>query len=271
MKILFVIVLYKCRLKDSKSYISLLKKYPNEYIFLYDNSPVKQTIERDNVTYIHDAKNSGLGVAYNKAAEYAKQNGYEWILIMDQDTMFPPNALRYYEDAIKNNPGIMLFAPIHRVAENTYISPTHYRFKTSHLEKSARTGLLSFKDAAPINSGMLINVEAFYKAGGYDEDVVLDFSDIRFIEKFKKYYSSFYAIGKIVCLQDFSIDEQNAEKLMARYKIYLKCALACKREHLYDHLSYLYITSRRTMKWTLRTHSLSFLKTYVTDYLTKLI
>lgn len=271
MKILYVIVLYKCNLTGSKSYLSLLEKHPNEFIYIYDNSPEGQVVERDNVIYIHDSKNSGLGVAYNKAAKYAKENGYEWLLIMDQDTTFPPNTLANYKEAIHENPEIMLFAPIHKIAANIYISPTHYRFKTSHPESRARTGLLLFKDAAPINSGMLINVEAFYKVGGYDEEVILDFSDIRFIEKFRKYYSSFYAIGKIVCLQDFSMNEQDINKLMTRYKIYLKCALACKREHFHDHFFYLYITSRRTMKWTLRTRSLSFLKTYITHYWMKLI
>lgn len=270
-QILLVIVLFKCDYRESNTYKTFLIKNQHFTVFTFDNSPIPQIIDDENIIYSHHPENPGLGRAYNEAAEYAIKHGYEWILIMDQDTMFPPHAMEYYENAINNNPGIMLFAPIHKIAENTYISPTHYRFKTSHPEKSPRSGLLSLKNIALINSGMLINVEAFNKVGGYDEEVMLDFSDTRFIEKFKKFYSVFYAIDKIVCLQEYSIVERDKNKIMARYKIYLKCALACKREHFYDHLSYLYITCRRTMKWILRTHSLSFIKTYFTDYIAKII
>ena len=60
----------------------------------------------------------------------------------------------------------------------------------------------------------MVNVDAFYKAGGYDEKVILDFSDIRFMEKFQKIYPEFYAIREVVCLQEFSIEERDFNKLM---------------------------------------------------------
>ena len=101
----------------------------------------------------------------------------------------------------------------------------------------------------------------------YDEEVMLDFSDIRFMEKFRKIYPKFYAIGEIVCLQDFSIEEQNLSKLMMRYKIFLYCALACKREHLLDYFSYFFVTIKRTVHLLWQTHSFSFLSVYVTNYL----
>ena len=84
MKILCVIVLYKCKLEDSKSYQSLLRD-KDITIFAYDNSPTPQEVNVKNVIYVHDSQNSGLGVAYNKAAQYANVsilNGYcYWIKI----------------------------------------------------------------------------------------------------------------------------------------------------------------------------------------------
>ena len=85
MKILCVIVLYKCKLEDSKSYQSLLRD-KDITIFAYDNSPTPQEVNVKNVIYVHDSQNSGLGVAYNKAAQYAKCEHFEWLLLLDQET-----------------------------------------------------------------------------------------------------------------------------------------------------------------------------------------
>ena len=87
MKILCVIVLYKCKLENSKSYQSLLQNN-EETIFVYDNSPISQEVHGENIVYIHDSQNGGLSVAYNKAAQYARCNRFDWLLLLDQDTTF---------------------------------------------------------------------------------------------------------------------------------------------------------------------------------------
>ena len=109
--ILIIIVLYKNNLEQSTSYKTLIERYSDRYLYIYDNSPNQQTITRPNTIYIHDPKNSGLSVAYNKAAEYAKENGYKWLLLMDQDTDFSGISITDYEKAISNNPTIKVFAP----------------------------------------------------------------------------------------------------------------------------------------------------------------
>ena len=249
MKILCVIVLYKCKLENSKSYQSLLQNN-EETIFVY----------------IHDSQNGGLSVAYNKAAQYARCNRFDWLLLLDQDTTFQKGAIEYYIKAINEFPDIKMFAPVHQISDGRYISPTHYVCKGSRPSRVMKCGLLNFKEASPINSGIMVNVTAFYEAGCYDEEVVLDFSDIRFMEKFRKLYPTFYTIKEIICLQDFSIEERNADKLMIRYKVFLRCALACKREHLRDCFSYFFVTVKRTIHLVWQTHSLSFIKVYITNY-----
>jgi GT2 family glycosyltransferase len=268
MKILYVIVLYNCELYKTKTYSTFLKELRST-IFIYDNSPVKQNISKDNVVYVHDSSNSGLSVAYNKAAQYAKENGFDWILLTDQDTSFPEHALDRYISAINSQPDIKMIVPIHQIANGKFISPTPYHLKGSRPTDRKYFGVLKFSEAAPINSGMLIHVDAFWRVGGYDEDVVLDFSDVRFIEKFKKIFPVFYAMPDVVCLQDFSINEHDAGKLMIRFQIYLRCALACKRESLIDTFGYFFVTLKRTLRLTLQCRSLSFLQTYWKEYLLK--
>lgn len=185
MKILCVIVLYKCKLENSKSYQSLLQNN-EETIFVYDNSPISQEVHGENIVYIHDSQNGGLSVAYNKAAQYARCNRFDWLLLLDQDTTFQKGAIEYYIKAINEFPDIKMFAPVHQISDGRYISPTHYVCKGSRPSRVMKCGLLNFKEASPINSGIMVNVTAFYEAGCYDEEVVLDFSDIRFMEKFRK-------------------------------------------------------------------------------------
>ncbi len=266
-KILFVIVIYKQYYDRTLSYISLLNNLVGAWIFVYDNSPEAQVVSDENVIYIHDSNNSGLSVAYNKAAKYAKDNGFEWMMVLDQDTTFPLDALSSYIKAVEDNPDIKMIAPVHQISGGTYISPVKFHFKSGHNQKNVKTGIVSFNEACPINSGLLINLDAFYKVGGYDDEVVLDFSDIRFVEKFKKVYNHYYVLPNVVCVQNFSVDETDPRKLITRFNIFLKCAKACKREHFFDGFQYFVCTFKRCLKLTFATRSFIFLKSYFSNYL----
>lgn len=151
MKILCVIVLYKCKLENSKSYQSLLQNN-EETIFVYDNSPISQEVHGENIVYIHDSQNGGLSVAYNKAAQYARCNRFDWLLLLDQDTTFQKGAIEYYIKAINEFPDIKMFAPVHQISDGRYISPTHYVCKGSRPSRVMKCGLLNFKEASPLTA-----------------------------------------------------------------------------------------------------------------------
>lgn len=267
-QILLVIVLYKCALKDSYSYRSLLSRYDALSIFVYDNSPTSQDVDIPNVIYVHDPTNGGLGVAYNKAASYAKEHGFKWLLLLDQDTLFPEDALSRYEEAIISHDDVSMIVPKHRIVDGRYISPTKTFMKTSYPCKTVKSGCVSFKEASPINSGILLTVDSFFKVGGYDPEVTLDFSDVRFVEKYKKRYESFYVM-ELECLQDFSVNEKDVNKLLGRYLIFLQCAKNCKKERWHDYIAYLGVTLKRTLRLTLQTKNLVFFKLYFKNYLVK--
>lgn len=264
--ILFVIVLYKCALKDSLSYRSLLSQYDALPIFVYDNSPNAQNINLPNVFYYHDPQNSGLGVAYNMAAKYAKEYGFKWLLLLDQDTIFPEGALNSYAKAIKEHCDVEMIVPKHQISTGRFISPTRYIMKTSWPVTKVRSGYVSFKDAAPINSGTMLSVESFYKVGGYDPEVILDFSDIRFMEKYSKVYDFFYVMN-VICTQDFSIEEKDVKKLLQRFLIFMKCAKVCKRERGFDSISYFFVVFKRMVRLLLQTKNKCFLNSFISVYI----
>ena len=268
-RILFVLVLYGCRLEESASYTSLLAGLTDEHsnIFVYDNSPEPQQITISVGAYISNTGNGGLGLAYNEACRYAEANGYYWLLLLDQDTTFPPCALSSYRHAADRHPEVEMIVPRHRISDGRYLSPTRYRMKTSSLQDSAPTGYVTFREAAPINSGIMVSVRSFTKAGGYDEQVFLDFSDIRFIEKYRRHYSSFYVMPDVVCIQQFSGTEQQSDKVFRRFKIYLKCAANYPKESLSDALALTVTTLRPTLSSTLRERTLRYVKAWWKIYL----
>ena len=282
--ILFVLVVYRCTVAESLSYRTLVapNAYASAHLFVYDNSPYEQTTDIPHVAYVRDTKNGGLGRAYNAAAAFAAKHGYRWLLLMDQDTHFPPNAHAAYLHAAAHpespacsapacgctakKAAAEMVVPRHRVATGEYMSPTPVRMKTSHLRPDAPTGLVRFRDAEPINSGMMVTVRSFLRAGGYDEAVWLDFSDRCFVERYRRLYDRFLVLPDVVCTQTFSALDTDPVRTLARFRTFLDCARHYPTPTLADRLAMLVTTLRPTLSRTLRTLSLAYLRAYVSIY-----
>lgn len=275
MKVLPVIVLYKTKLNASQSVCSLLTQNTSalgiDKIFVYDNSPEASPQQTGTdaggieVVYHHDPLNSGVSRAYNTAARYASEQGYDWLLLLDQDTLLPAGALECYRDAMRAHPHIPLFAPVLKTAKGAICSPCEYRFHRGFTPKQVNPGLADFQHWAPINSCMMVSTEKLLAVNGYNERAFLDFSDFQFIERLRRVYPQF-CIVDFTALQDFSNDTTDVNALTRRFKLYCQCARGCERHSVADSLQYLMIVTLRMLKLTLRTRSLSFLKIYFSGY-----
>ena len=198
--ILFVLVLYNCDLNHSSSYQSILNVISDRNkLFIYDNSIDAQMGIPSHIHYIHDVTNPGLGKAYNEAFKFAKKNQYNWIFILDQDTELPINFLEKYIESIKLYKNIHLFAPKLMLKNtNKLYSPLKYVFKRGFQLNKISIGVNNFKNKSVVNSGVMITTKAFEKTGGYNEKITLDFSDLVFIEKYKKIFNEFVVDRKSV-------------------------------------------------------------------------
>lgn len=264
-----VIVLYNATLEGSATINSISKFliHSNRTLDLvvYDNSPTPVYSDESfkfinfNISYIHDRSNPGVSKAYNTAAQVARRRGKKWILLLDQDTEFDNNLLSSFDENIEKHPDINLFTPILKIKNGKIFSPSKYFFKRGFFIKNISPGLHTLKYLSPVNSGMLINLEAFHSVGGYNEKVRLDFSDFQFIERLKTKYDKFFVINSIG-VQDFSNEKNNLNQLKARFTSYCNDVLSCSKSSLLDYVAY-YITSfGRTLSLTYRTKSLIFIK-----------
>lgn len=265
--ILFVLVIYKCSLENSQSFRTLIQGSEEMNLFVYDNTPIVQHTDIHVAEYVHDPANGGLGKAYNVACKYAMSHGYDWLLLLDQDTFFPKGALISYRRALKERKGIDMIVPRLKITDGRYVSPTHYFMKTSKLQNAVPVGLVRFEDVSPVNSGMLVSVDSFNRAGGYEEDVWLDFSDICFIEKYKRKYSKFYILPDIVCMQSFSGIDDDMKNVYKRFCIYLECARNFSRKSFSDCLILFFTTLRPTLSYTIKNKTFRYVKAYVNVYL----
>ena len=228
-EILFVLVLYKRKLNESDSFLSLVDSLKNTHlnidIFIYDNSPstmLKEelTDKNCNIYYIHDHSNPGVSKAYNEGFKLGKKLNKKWLLLLDQDTEFPEDALLKYCTAVQDYNKNSLFAPI-LVSENGAIhSPCNYFFKSGYPMQSVETGLVKCKKKSILNSGLLINIDTFDQVGGYNEKIKLDFSDFDFFNRYSKIYEYFYIV-EIKCIHPLATaEDDDVNRKLKRFESY---------------------------------------------------
>lgn len=200
-QVLFVVVLYKQRFRETKAFESLrplVEKNPGAVnVYVYDNSPEADHQLQFATHYVHDPKNSGVGRAYNFAHVFAKEKNFRFMLLMDQDSFFPQQVFLTYREAVAMYPTVEVFAPVVK-DEKTFYSPFRLRRGRGIPLSQPKEGIHSLKDIKLINSGMLVTVDAFEKCGGYDERFPLDFSDIVFCDRLSASNIDVYVVDAVV-------------------------------------------------------------------------
>lgn len=226
---LITLVLYNCNLENSEAYKTLIEENKDKklHLLIYNNSPSvkieKSFISNHNVEIIQDYSNAGVSKAYNCGAKKAKEHKLTWILLVDQDTIFPKHFFEETENYISQFPREKLFAPILK-SNNCYLSPCYFKYNRGEISKNVTIGLNNFKNKSLLNSGLLIDVNTFLELGGYNEKIKLDFSDFYFITKFQKKHKTFI-LTKAKCEHNLSSTELDLEKQLIRFKFYFDGAL----------------------------------------------
>lgn len=137
----------------------------------------------NNITIIRNPCNAGLSKAQNRILTYAKDNNYEWCLLLDQDSICPPNLVSEYSRHITDdNIGI--------------ISPIIYDRNTEHLLCNNLPEIE--KVDLPINSGACVNVDAWIKVGKYDELLFIDSIDHDFSIRLTKAGYTLYRCNQVI-------------------------------------------------------------------------
>ena len=235
-KTLATLVLYNTSLENSITFQSLSKALEKGQvkmnILVYDNSAIAQppaSFPGWNIHLVHNAANPGVSKAYNAGFDLAKQLKMDWLLLLDQDTEYPPSAIESYANAIQQNPKQEIFVP--ELWDNSgLVSPFQFRFGGGK-RINIKPGIHAMQNLFFHNCGMLVSMNYFNRAGGYDERFPLDFSDLSFVKRLQKIASTFMLTPVSAKHALAATSKTTTRERAKRFTLYVKACRTFKNEY----------------------------------------
>ncbi len=184
-RILTVTVRYRMPVPESATLNSLAAAFAKNpalhrryTMLLWDNSPEPLLDPPANTVYQHDATNSGITGAFNSAAAYAQANGYEWILLLDQDSDLPNGFLEAMADAaVHVNAMEQVAAVVPNVYVKDFLASPHRVLLGRHVPYPAGDTGIAPGEATAINSASMLRVRDLLAVGGYIRAFQQEYSD----------------------------------------------------------------------------------------------
>lgn len=205
MKKLILIVIYNTNITKSETFKSLIdsKDYLFESdLFIWDNSPISQDVsilntffeENTNILYEHHPENLPLSKAYNKVINKFKNDEYDFLVLLDQDSSFRKELFIKLHNTFQVNKEINLFLPIIKF-KNRVVSPTKKYFLKGFYFKGKPFGIQKARNISAINSGMIISFKFLKeKYKGYDERLKFYGTDDYFMMQYCKNENELYIL-----------------------------------------------------------------------------
>lgn len=169
MKLAAVVVLYNPDakiLENIKSYVDYV-----DCVYAVDNSSVDNSANlcSEKIVYLPNGDNLGIAYALNRGAKQAIEDGYDWLLTMDQDSTFHGDGVNKMKEFITGC----------KCAESQYdydkiglVTPFH---RTLFNEQEQLTDIDS--PAVVMTSGNIINLKAYQEIGGFKDWMFIDAVD----------------------------------------------------------------------------------------------
>jgi len=188
----------------TKEILQNIESYLHEIEVLYviDNSTIKnqqlfaeiEQISRKCQLLINPG-NYGIAKALNQAVELARRDGYEWLLTMDQDSIFHDDS---YFKAFKGNNNkcdVAIFVP-------------QIIFNESEIEPDKEIVCKAYDDAI-MTSGSILNIKTCLSLGGFETKLFIDEVDTDY------YFKVLEQKSKIVIIEGtYLIHELGKERII---------------------------------------------------------
>lgn len=176
-----IVVLYEPKKKEIENILGYICDVDKTYILdnsLNSNEEVVKSIlsksleYNDNkVEYVHFGENIGLCKALNYGMRKANSAGFEWALIMDEDSSLNTNILSVYQEYIEKNDcdDVGVLAPVHLY------------------DRSLERAFEGARDIQwSMTSGCFYNVNTFFEFNGFKEELFVDGLDIDYCYKIRR-------------------------------------------------------------------------------------
>ena len=149
-------------LQNLESYSHLM-----EVSVVVDNSDTKNDISRQlqknhKMIYIDMHKNAGIAAALNAGISYLSQKDLDFVLTMDQDSVFPT---KYYSNIIQ-------------LIEKYKTEYSIIGLNFNHENEASNIKIIDVPYW--LTSGNFVNIQDFMRVGGFRKDLFIDFVDFEF-------------------------------------------------------------------------------------------
>lgn len=209
MKLAATVILYKPEEIGMDTVKANIQSYAfySDIIYVVDNSPEETMANRElassigKCVYIYNGNKGGIAGAQNKACRQAIKDGYEWLMTMDQDSIFEPEQIKTYmhlvETYIPTDEKAVSFGPqIKNMNQQIYwtkqirfkiLSPIKRKIlgKRWKPRQALQKPVLEFPEGI-IASSNIIKLSAWEEVGGFDEFLFIDEVDLDFCHKLKR-------------------------------------------------------------------------------------
>lgn len=175
------------------------KKNVFDLLLVFDNTPYNTTKEAKEVerkflnaeiVYIGNGKNRGLSIAYNIMCKIAIEREYDYLLILDQDSLFSEidiKSMFTFIDEFKHSERIGMFVPTIQYQHDNNIS-----------EK--KEGYEQVEWA--ISSGSFLNLNVYKMTEGFDEFLFIDRVDYDYCKLLEKMNYSIIKVNYVFLKQE---------------------------------------------------------------------
>lgn len=263
-------VLYNTNVNNSN--VSVQQNFSNNLKFVFVDNSTNIQIKNMNLDFAQEHKsdfiyvdmqgNKGLSKAYNKVLDMINPVEEDYIIILDQDTVFDSNIFNKYVAYIENNPNVNVICPIVKDSKGV-MSPSIIRgVNNKHILNVNEIDKTSINEYSFINSGMCIKGSVFLSIK-YDESLFLDFVDHDFVRQIKNHNFTIRICFDIVLNQNFSgVTKNSYEQDFNRFKIFIKDAKVYYSKY-FPKKNFKIILLKRTLKLTLIHRKIDFIKNLI--------
>jgi len=163
-----------------------------DLILIY-NSPIHRQFKcNENIHVIENTENMGIANAYNAACGFAIDNGYDYVLFLDQDSLVDKKIIETYEMILKKHKIDMLGC--HIVENHLIDNSTNLKLNES-FELSKHDFIIS--------AGSLLNLEVYSRVGPFIDELFIDLVDHEYCLRITASGREIFVTGKTWVEQEF--------------------------------------------------------------------
>lgn len=139
-------------------------------IYIFDNSDTfVNVVQSESIVYFTEHKNMGIAYALNRIMEAAQNDGFDWVITMDQDSIIPEGLVDAYKEAVDRTNEIGIVCPQVVDKRRAYME-----VKTTPKEEYVEFC---------ITSASCTSINAWEKVGRFDEWLFIDLVDNDFCKR----------------------------------------------------------------------------------------